>query len=104
MTQMDFTIYNKGNYSDVANLKKLLYSMQKLYTLSNKSKFALCIYLDLCDAIHQSTITDRQRHILELYTWQYSTAEIADMLNVGQRTVQLDLNSALIAISLYLSE
>lgn len=59
---------------------------------SDESPFSALLWIDLRNAENKAKLTDRQRHIFELYVRGLTHSEISRLLNASRRTIRTTID------------
>ena len=100
-----YTITNLSDYSNPKVVKKLLYSLDKLYhaAMWKGDGDSLAIYVDLKSAMHaKGVLTEKQMVYLKMWLDGYTQAEIGAKYKVGRDNISYRIDNAVKNMSLFL--
>lgn len=105
MTTQEIILFNKIDYSDHKLLRKLYAQYEGLHSIGTKNQVALCICMDLVQAIEEAFLTEKEKKIIKLYIETGGEIEvIINKTNLARATVFRNLSSAIQKISVFLRD
>jgi DNA-binding NarL/FixJ family response regulator len=93
-------LFNFADYSSLKKLKLLLSSLEKLKTMAHSgNSMALCIFIDLTEALKSAKLTNRQQQCLHLrFVRGEQNNYIAEQLNITESGVRKNIEGGLIRL------
>ena len=105
MTTQEIVLFNKVDYSDHKLLRKLYAQYEGLHSVGTKNQVALCICMDLVQAIENAFLTEKEKNIMNVYIETGGEIEaIINKMNLARATIFRNIGSAIKKISIFLRE
>ena len=87
MRDSEHSLLNFANYRSIRSIRKLLKRINELQRISEFSQTALCIWIDLKEAIKKAP-TEKQRYCLVLYyICKETQKDIANEIGISQQSI-----------------